>query len=66
VLGHPVLGDHLYGARLPDSSMLIDRLALHASRLRLLHPVLLNPMLFEVDLPPDMGQLWDFHTGSPA
>jgi RluA family pseudouridine synthase len=65
-LGHPVPGDHLYGARLPDSSVLIDRLGLHASRLRLLHPVLQNPMLFEVDPPPAMGQLWDFYMGSRA
>ncbi len=52
-LGHPLLGDPLYGARM----QLIDRLALHASRLEFLHPVRLEAMHFEVDPPPDMREL---------
>ncbi len=36
-IGHPILGDTLYGE--PDSQMGADRLLLHASRLRFTHPV---------------------------
>ena len=47
-LGSPLLGDLRYGAKeaLPDASI-----ALHASRLEVLHPTLRKPLVFEAPLP---------------
>jgi 23S rRNA pseudouridine1911/1915/1917 synthase len=49
-LGHAVVGDATYGRR----SELIDRQALHASRLALAMPVSGRQIEFESPLPPDM------------
>jgi 23S rRNA pseudouridine1911/1915/1917 synthase len=50
-LGHPLVGDTLYGGRVQWG---MARQALHASRLRLLHPVTGLPLEFESDPPADM------------
>jgi 23S rRNA pseudouridine1911/1915/1917 synthase len=50
--GHPVIGDRLYGSPSP----LIQRQALHAFRLTLLHPVTNERLSFTADLPEDMRQ----------
>jgi 23S rRNA pseudouridine1911/1915/1917 synthase len=53
-LGHPVVGDHLYGENEP---FLIERQALHALSLSLTHPVTGKQMVFEAPLPEDMEKL---------
>lgn len=50
-IGHPVLGDHLYGGENP---WLIERQALHARRLAFNHPVTGRHMELEAPLPQDM------------
>ena len=50
-IGHPVTGDTLYGGEEP---LIIDRQALHAARLSLIHPITKEPVEFEAPLPEDM------------
>jgi len=65
-IGCPVLCDRLYGGRSritrgelrrqrDDNHLLLDRLALHAKRLRLAHPQTGAPIEFEAPLPPDIA-----------
>lgn len=49
-IGHPVLGDSLYG----EASGLIGRQALHAAGLSLIHPIRKERMEFAAPLPEDM------------
>ena len=49
-IGHPILGDTLYG----DSSNLINRQALHAYKVKFIHPVTKEVIQIECDLPQDM------------
>lgn len=69
-LGHPLLGDGLYGsgfatkaARLPESARnalaSLDRQALHAAILGFEHPVTGEEMLFESEPPDDFAKLQD-------
>lgn len=55
-LGHPLVGDVLYGGR-PQWGL--ARQALHAFRLALRHPVTGEPLAFEWGLPPDLMQAVD-------
>jgi 23S rRNA pseudouridine1911/1915/1917 synthase len=48
--GHPLLGDVKYGAAGRFSG---HRIALHAFRLEIAHPVGGRPMVFETELPGD-------------
>ena len=48
-LGHPLLGDGLYGAKCPDKGL--EGQCLHARRLQLIHPRSGEQMLFEAPLP---------------
>lgn len=60
-IGHPIVGDKLYGGR-PVSEHdlagrgsdrpLIEHQALHARRLQLVHPILEKPLVLEAPLPP--------------
>ena len=52
-LGHPLLGDDLYGGPLEK----ITRQALHAYTVRFLHPVTGREMYFTAPVPEDMGGL---------
>lgn len=52
-LGHPLLGDDLYGG----DTTLIPRQALHAWTVRFTHPVTGKEMYFEAPLPEDMKML---------
>jgi 23S rRNA pseudouridine1911/1915/1917 synthase len=52
-IGHPVLGDTLYGT----ASSLIDRQALHASEISFAHPKDGRPLNFSAPLPRDMARL---------
>ena len=52
-IGHPLVGDDLYGG----DGALIGRQALHSFSLRFTHPITLNEMYFEQELPEDMKRL---------
>ena len=52
-IGHHILGDDLYG----DKSDLINRQALHAYRIKFIHPVTGNKMEFEAKIPKDIEDL---------
>lgn len=60
--GWPVVGDALYGARLPFGETAAsprDRIiALHAQRLTFLHPIRYEPLTVEAPL-PDAWRVWD-------
>lgn len=52
--GYPLAGDDLYGG----SKVLIDRQALHCSRLVFNHPITGEKMVFKSELPMDMQKLY--------
>jgi 23S rRNA pseudouridine1911/1915/1917 synthase len=62
-LGHAVIGDAVYGRarrgtdRLTQFLRRFPRQALHASALKLLHPMTKKPMSFTTTLPPDLRLL---------
>ncbi|MFQ5671100.1 MAG: RluA family pseudouridine synthase [Acidobacteriota bacterium] len=66
-MGHPIVGDPLYGGvqrleQLPEGSSRtaasqFGRLALHASRLGFTHPVTGHPLCFEAPMPSDVAHL---------
>jgi len=60
-IGHPLVGDPVYGKRLAAASGLaaFPRQALHAARLALTHPVTRAEMSWESPLPADMLALLD-------
>lgn len=53
--GHPVIGDRRYGG---DAGRAWPRLALHATRLQLEHPVTGQALDLNSPLPTDLQQLW--------
>ena len=63
-IGHPLLGDPVYGRTPKDLRALLDRLdfrrqALHAAELGFTHPVSGERVHFQADLPLDMSELID-------
>lgn len=60
--GHPLIGDREYGG---DAARRWPRLALHACRLHLTHPVTDEPLSVEAPLPDDLRDLWA-RAGGPA
>ena len=54
-IGHPIVGDPVYSSGYPDLGM--HRQALHAARLRFLHPVSGAPLSFESPWPEDFAAL---------
>jgi 23S rRNA pseudouridine1911/1915/1917 synthase len=61
-IGHPLIGDPVYGARagrapLPAAAHALRRQALHAARLTLTHPVTGERLSWESALPEDMARL---------
>ena len=62
-IGHPVVGDRLYTRRRPGTIQALPplhgfpRQALHAQRLRLIHPATLEEMAFTSAVPKDFGAL---------
>ncbi len=71
-LGHPILGDRFYGGHAvseadltgggsPES--LIEHQALHARRLRLMHPILEKPLELEAPLPPRITRILELLDG---
>jgi 23S rRNA pseudouridine1911/1915/1917 synthase len=74
-IGHPVIGDTVYGGMKPGPSIVpsgwnreaargFGRQALHAFRLGIRHPRSLESMRWEVDLPKDMKMLIRFLEGN--
>ncbi len=53
---HPLVGDPVYGDRSKNNLDMV-RQALHAQRIRFLHPASEEPMEFEAPLPEDMQRL---------
>lgn len=63
-IGHPLLGDPVYGRTPKPLRALLDRLdfrrqALHAAELGFTHPVTGEQLLFQADPPADMRELID-------
>ncbi len=61
-IGHPLIGDSTYGSKRKTPLEVLNvfpRQALHAHRLRLIHPVTAEPMEFEAPLPEDLQGLVD-------
>lgn len=56
-IGHPVLGDHLYGEEKP---YIIERQALHARQLQFDHPASGEPMTVTAPLPEDMKKAIEY------
>jgi 23S rRNA pseudouridine1911/1915/1917 synthase len=67
-IGHPLLGDAVYGAgfkskagQLPEEARAalakLGRQALHAAKLGFIHPITGEPLLFESSPPDDLSQL---------
>lgn len=50
-IGHPLVGDSLYG----DSSIFINRQALHASVMKIKHPVTNKIQIFSANIPEDIN-----------
>ncbi len=55
-IGHPLLGDNLYGKEIEDNHGMM-RAALHAAHLEFIHPITGQSMSFDADLPDDMAGL---------
>jgi 23S rRNA pseudouridine1911/1915/1917 synthase len=54
-IGHPILGDTMYGGRIYEHGDLrFERQALHAREITFVHPVALETMTLAAPLPPDM------------
>ena len=65
-LGHPIVGDAVYGGRRRSATAAVRELldacprqALHAGRLALVHPVTHDPLVLEAALPPDLRTVVD-------
>lgn len=54
-IGHPIVGDKVYG--IEEREKLIDRQALHSSRLSFLHPITQRRLEFSSPLPRDIENL---------
>jgi 23S rRNA pseudouridine1911/1915/1917 synthase len=62
-IGHPLLGDPVYGRARPEHKEVLKRLeferqALHAARLGFIHPITGGALTFESPIPSDMQRLF--------
>ncbi|MFM8901302.1 MAG: RluA family pseudouridine synthase [Burkholderiales bacterium] len=55
-LGHPLVGDLLYGGK---ALLGLQRQALHATALKLVHPSTGEALVFNAEPPSDFAQAWD-------
>ena len=63
-IGHPLLGDPVYGRTKPAHRPVLETLdfrrqALHAARLGFIHPLESNALAFESEMPSDMQELFN-------
>jgi 23S rRNA pseudouridine1911/1915/1917 synthase len=61
-IGHPLVGDPIYGRARPQHRQLLETLgfrrqALHAAHLGFIHPVLRHALAFDSEVPADMQEL---------
>lgn len=56
-IGHPVVGDEVYGARRPRPPVPLEGLALHAAALAFVHPTTGQRVEFNASLPPRIERL---------
>jgi 23S rRNA pseudouridine1911/1915/1917 synthase len=56
-IGHPLVGDPVYGAKRSSATHTFGRQALHAERLEFTHPATRRRLGFRADVPRDMQQL---------
>ena len=65
-IGHPIVGDTLYGARTVSemdltgeggTEALIGHQSLHARRLQLMHPILEKPLILEAPISPRIQRI---------
>ena len=62
-IGHPLIGDQVYGTSKTVHRPLLERLgfrrqALHAARLGFIHPATGKKLTFESEVPADMQELF--------
>lgn len=62
-IGHPLLGDPVYGRTKPVHRQVLETLnfrrqALHAARLGFIHPITSTALAFESEMPADMQELF--------
>ena len=62
-IGHPLLGDPVYGRARPEHRAILQRLgfrrqALHAARLGFIHPITSGALSFESKMPDDLQELF--------
>jgi 23S rRNA pseudouridine1911/1915/1917 synthase len=63
-IGHPLLGDPVYGSTRPMhrkvlATLNFQRQALHAAHLGFIHPIKSHALAFESEMPADMQELFD-------
>ncbi|AJP71977.1 RluA family pseudouridine synthase [Sphingomonas hengshuiensis] len=63
-IGHPLVGDPVYGSTRPQHRQLLatlgfQRQALHAAHLGFIHPVKSHALAFDSEIPADMQELFD-------
>jgi 23S rRNA pseudouridine1911/1915/1917 synthase len=56
-LGHPIVGDRVYGASRSRPPTALDGHALHAASLAFVHPIFRKPIECSAPLPPSMDEL---------
>jgi len=56
-IGHPIIGDPVYGNLSFNQKLKIERQLLHASELSLVHPTTGEPLTFKAPMPQDMEHL---------
>jgi 23S rRNA pseudouridine1911/1915/1917 synthase len=56
-IGHPVVGDTVYGRRADEVEAPLDGVALHAAALAFVHPTAQEPMQFTAPIPPRLERL---------
>lgn len=56
-VGHPLLADSVYGGA---PALGLTRQALHATELRVLHPLTRKPLVFNAPLPADLQSAWSW------
>ena len=65
-IGHPLVGDKLYGGVEPSLTEFCPRQALHAHRIEFTHPESGDQVAFESPMPPDMTALLEHLRGGAA
>jgi 23S rRNA pseudouridine1911/1915/1917 synthase len=58
-IGHPVVGDSVYGSGNTRRGLALPRQFLHAYQLKFTHPITGIPLEFEAPLPPDLQTVLD-------